>query len=90
MGIVVVIIAAALFGQQLWSDLFDLFKIAIGGGVTRAATNDGLVNAVRMYKGKEGTTLEGEPSVIKPPEEIPPAPPVEAVPHPQTFPPFPS
>ena len=60
---------AAAFGEDHVNDLIDTIRIAIGGGVVRAATNDGAPKAIAAYRNGHAP---GAPSSS--PEIVPPTP----------------
>lgn len=65
LALVTVLIAAAAWGQFLFRDFLDFLKFIIGGGVIRAATNDGIPRAVQAYQAPE-TLRPPQPPMVNP------------------------
>jgi hypothetical protein len=59
------ILAAAIFGESLWHDFFELLKYEVTGGVARGALNDGLPKAVEAY-GNRPAAAQNMPPPLPP------------------------
>jgi len=63
---------AAAFGQDYVGELFETIRIAIGGGVVRGATNDGVPKAVAAYRnGHAPGNPSSSPEIVPPVSALP-------------------
>lgn len=66
LALIVVLVGAIAFNEKLWNEFFDLIKVEVGGGVLRAATNDGIPKAVEAYaQYKNGHSQFSQPMEVR-------------------------